>query len=467
MAGNTKILTNTDPSVDVNTPFVTGTTFGAKHAVDVNILGGDVTIDAVVDVDVQQYTEDAASDANPTGPQIMARRRDTPASETTTDGDVTALNSTAKGELYVKHVDVVQILGSVDVTSLDPGTGSTSIAKAEDAVHASGDVGMMALGVRRDTPTATAADGDYIPLTTNSTGKLWANVDGSTLGANSGVDIGDVTINNSSGGSAVNIQDGGNSITVDGSVTVSGTVDTELTTADLDTGGGTDTRAVVGLVGSASGGGQLIPGSSTDGLLVNLGANNDVTVTGTVTANAGTNLNTSALALESGGNLAGAATSLAIIDDWDETDRAKVNPIAGQAGVQGGSGAVSALTQRVVLATDVALPAGNNNIGDVDTLPIPAATPTLSNVAASATSVTLLSANSARRQVVLVNDSASICYVKFGTTASTASYTVQMPAIASGIASHLFIDETPIYTGRIDAIWASATGNMRITEIVT
>lgn len=35
------------------------------------------------------------------------------------------------------------------------------------------------------------------------------------LGANSGVDIGDVTINNASGGSAVNVQDGGNSITID------------------------------------------------------------------------------------------------------------------------------------------------------------------------------------------------------------------------------------------------------------
>jgi len=33
--------------------------------------------------------------------------------------------------------------------------------------------------------------------------------------AQPGVDIGDVTINNASGGSAVNIQDGGNSITVD------------------------------------------------------------------------------------------------------------------------------------------------------------------------------------------------------------------------------------------------------------
>jgi hypothetical protein len=40
-------------------------------------------------------------------------------------------------------------------------------------------------------------------------------------------------------------------------------------------------------------------------------------VSGSVTANAGTNLNTSALALEAGGNLAGAATSLAVMDDWD------------------------------------------------------------------------------------------------------------------------------------------------------
>jgi hypothetical protein len=44
------------------------------------------------------------------------------------------------------------------------------------------------------------------------------------LSANSGVDIGDVTINNAVGAGAVNIQDGGNSITVDGSVTVSNMV---------------------------------------------------------------------------------------------------------------------------------------------------------------------------------------------------------------------------------------------------
>jgi hypothetical protein len=42
--------------------------------------------------------------------------------------------------------------------------------------------------------------------------------------ANSGVDIGDVTINNAAGASAINIQDGGNSITVDGTLTSVATI---------------------------------------------------------------------------------------------------------------------------------------------------------------------------------------------------------------------------------------------------
>jgi hypothetical protein len=60
-----------------------------------------------------------------------------------------------------------------------------------------------------------------------------------------------------------------------------------------------------------------------------------------------------------------AAASLSVLDDWDESDRAKVNLIVGQAGVAGGSGVVGATVQRVVLATDVALPAGENHIGEI------------------------------------------------------------------------------------------------------
>lgn len=45
-------------------------------------------------------------------------------------------------------------------------------------------------------------------------------------------------------------------------------------------------------------------------------------------------------------------TSLQIMDDWDESDRAKVNLIAGQAGITAGAGAVSTNTPRVTLASD-------------------------------------------------------------------------------------------------------------------
>lgn len=51
-------------------------------------------------------------------------------------------------------------------------------------------------------------------------------------------------------------------------------------------------------------------------------------------------------------NTGASATSLAILDDWDETDRCKVNPIVGQAGVAAGAGAVGATVQRVTLASD-------------------------------------------------------------------------------------------------------------------
>lgn len=98
-------------------------------------------------------------------------------------------------------------------------------------------------------------------------------------------------------------------------------------------------------------------------------------------------------AQEAGGNLAAiaaataaSAISLAILDDWDESDRCKVNPIAGQAGVQGGSGGVSATTQRVVLATDVGLPAGTALLGITQTkdLPDASATYALSNATSTA-----------------------------------------------------------------------------------
>ena len=87
-----------------------------------------------------------------------------------------------------------------------------------------------------------------------------------------------------------------------------------------------------------------------------------------------------------------------------------------------------------------------------------ASTATLSNVASSASSVTLLSANTARIGAQFYNDSTQICFLKLGTTASSTSFTV-------ALASAVYYELPCGYTGRIDGIWVSANGNMRVTEV--
>lgn len=64
-----------------------------------------------------------------------------------------------------------------NVDAVIPGTGATNLGKAEDAAHANGDTGIMALAVRRDTAASNVGtDGDYSPLHVTSDGSL--RVDG-------------------------------------------------------------------------------------------------------------------------------------------------------------------------------------------------------------------------------------------------------------------------------------------------
>lgn len=73
-------------------------------------------------------------------------------------------------------------IGDVDVTSLIPGTGATNLGKAEDAVHGSGDTGVMALAVRNDTLAALAgSDGDYAPLQVDADGYLYTKITNNCL----------------------------------------------------------------------------------------------------------------------------------------------------------------------------------------------------------------------------------------------------------------------------------------------
>lgn len=323
------------------------------------------------------------------GTQYAEGATTSPATGTLSIGRYDATPPTlADGALYGLQLDINGAL----ITS--GGGGGTQYAVG--TVAGATDTGTLGLVVRDDALTTLSdPDGDYVQMRVTSVGRLWTstaidtalpaganiigavtqsgtwnintvtsitnavtvqatNLDirdltfasdkvdasGSTLGANSGVDIGDVTINNAAGASAVNIQDGGNSITVDGTVSI--------------------------------------------------------------TANSAVNI----------AQVAGTTTSV-------------------------DSGTADNGTQRVVQATS--------------------ATPTLSNVASSATSVTLLSAATARISATLYNDSTQDVRIKYGTTASATDFTWYLPSYGT-----LYIDD---YNGRIDAIWLSANGNMRITEL--
>jgi hypothetical protein len=89
---------------------------------------------------------------------------------------------------------------------------------------------------------------------------------------------------------------------------------------------------------------------------------------------------------------------------------------------------------------------------------------TLSNVADAATSTLLVAVRSAagaqREGMIVHNDSTSILYLKYGTAATTTSYTYKIPSDAT------WEMPQPIYQGIIHGIWsADASGSARITEL--
>jgi hypothetical protein len=87
-----------------------------------------------------------------------------------------------------------------------------------------------------------------------------------------------------------------------------------------------------------------------------------------------------------------------------------------------------------------------------------APTSAVTQVASSATNVTLKALNAARRGLTIFNDSTQVLYLKLGATASTTSYTVK-------VASQGYYEVPSDYTGIVDGIWAAANGFAYVTEI--
>jgi hypothetical protein len=261
----------------------------------------------------------------------------------------------APGTYATEPIPAIQTTGTQPVSLA---AAATSIGKAEDAAHASGDVGVPALAVRNDSNATSfsGANGDYTPISVDAQGN--PQIDVLTMPTVT-VDLGvnnDVVVSGTLTGitDVVHIDDNAGSLTVDGTVTANlsatdnavldnivsnqtdGTQKTQIVDSGGEavtvTGGKLDVNASIDTTGLATSSGQTTIIGHVDGIETLLGTIDADTsnlstkidtiagavsgtemqvdvltlpsITGTVTANAGTNLNTSALALEAGGNLA-------------------------------------------------------------------------------------------------------------------------------------------------------------------
>lgn len=247
--------------------------------------------------------------------------------------------------------------------------------------------------------------------------------------AQPGVDIGDVTINNAAGASAVNIQDGGNSITVDGSVSVSNMI------AAVETGLAKDTSI----------------GSLTE------------TAPATDTASSGLNGRLQRIAQRLSSLIALLPAALGAGGGLKVDGSGTPLPISGT--VTANTGLTQPLTDTQLRATPVpvsgsvtATVASTTITGTVTTKETRAATPAQTSPSVTAASTSILASNANRLGATIYNEGTATCYLKLGATASLTSYSIQ---IASG-----GYYEVPFgYTGAIDGITSASTAQLRVTEV--
>ena len=275
--------------------------------------------------------------------------------------------------------------------------------------------------------------------------------------------------------SAIPISDNAGSITVDGTVaaTQSGTwnINNISGTVSLPTGAATETTLST-LNGKVT---ACNTGAVTISAALPAGANNigdiDVLTLPNVTLASQANPFTSAIPIsDNAGSITVDGTVAATQSGtWNITNVSGTISLPTGAATETTlstlNGKVTACnTGAVTIST--ALPAGTNNIGDIDVLTLPDvaiknySTSAVTSVVSAAVSTSILASNANRRMAIMVNDTDRNTYVKLGATASTTSFSYKL---SPGQILELPI---PIYTGAIDAIWdATPTGSMRVTEI--
>lgn len=352
------------------------------------------------------------------------------------------VTNTSSGALYVRAGDAQAATSFINVRLTDgtafytaSGGGGAGTQYTEDVAAAVDPIGTALNLIRTDVLSATtvSADGDNIAARGTSKGELHVKhtdsipVTGTffqatqpvsgTVTANAGTGVFDVTPATPAAADYLPVRlTDGTSFTTTGAGTqyTEGDIDATITGTALMWEDAADTMRVV----SAA---KPLPVDLQDTSVAVTGTFWQATqpVSGTVTANAGTG-------------------TMAVSGPLTDTQlRATAVPV---------SGTFFQATQPVSVAATLT------------TKEVRSATTAVTSVAAATANTSLLAANANRTGATVYNDSTAALYLKLGATASTTSFTVKMAADG--------YYEVPFdYTGAIDAVWASATGNARVTEV--
>lgn len=197
-----------------------------------NLCAG-VTVSATVSTAGLAINFGAGTSGGNTGPAYPAAVYSTSAAPSYTEGKFNALSSDLSGNLRVNAA--VTVPGSLTVTTpLGGGSGAvTVVGSATDGTTATFSpvqIGGIDDSGKIQAVRTTAAGNTVVSLETTA-GVIGAVTIGSTVNVNFLTAAPNVTIANGAGAAAVNIQDGGNSITVDGTVSVGNTVNVNFLTA--------------------------------------------------------------------------------------------------------------------------------------------------------------------------------------------------------------------------------------------
>ncbi len=288
-----------------------------------------------------QYAVDAALGATPTGTLVVAIRDDALSGLTPVEGDAIGIRVDANGALWVIPSGTTTVSGTVAATqsgtwNVGTVTTVTTVSTVTNLAQLGGQAIAMGTGARTaGTQRVTIATDDVVPVTNAALAVVGEGViTGATLRVTQATDddgvahlaaiAGYLDVEVAAIVTAVQL--------LDNAISGSGFNITQLGGAAVPIGAGTEAAAIRITLADNSTGTLTVDTTGTSGLEVVQVTAADLNMT-----------EASASAIK---------TAVEVMDDWDETNRAKVNLIAGQAGIAAGAGAVGVTVPRTTLASD-------------------------------------------------------------------------------------------------------------------